>query len=56
MTPVMITHEELIGLGAALAARKDALYVAKKAHAVALLAAETVEDLLAIDLRQGWGD
>ncbi len=54
MTPVMITHAELIGLGAALATRKDALYVAKKALSAAVLAATTEAELEAVDIAAGW--
>ena len=54
MTPVMVTHAELIGLGAAMAARKDALYVAKKDLVAAIMAAADSVELAAIDVSAGW--
>ena len=48
-TSVSITHAELIGLGAAIAARKDALFVAKKAKQAEIAELDTVEAVAAFD-------
>jgi hypothetical protein len=49
-TPVSITHAELIGLGAAIAARKDALFVTKKAKQAEIAELGTVEAVAAFDI------
>ncbi len=54
MTPVMLSHVDLIGLGAALAARKDALYVHKKTVLSALLQAQDMAALNDIAVLTGW--
>ena len=48
-TPVSITHAELIGLGAAIAASKDALFIAKKAKQAEIADLDTVEAVEAFD-------
>jgi hypothetical protein len=48
-TPVSITHAELIGLGAAIADRKDALFAAKKAKQAEIADLDTVEGVAAFD-------
>lgn len=53
-TSVDITHAELIGLGAAIAARKDILHAAKKAKQAAVAALTTIEDVAAYDAAAGW--
>jgi hypothetical protein len=56
MTPVDVTHAELIGLGAVIAARKDLFFVAKKAMQAAVAAMTDVEAVLAVDAAAGWPD
>jgi hypothetical protein len=46
---VSITHGELIGLGAAIAARKDALFIAKKAKQAEIAELDSVEAVAAFD-------
>lgn len=53
-TPVDITHAELIGLGAAIAARKDALFVKKKAAQAAVEALTDPAEIEAFDAAGCW--
>lgn len=54
LTPVNMTHNDLIGLGAAIAARKDALFIYKKTLE-AQIAAETDGDtIMQLDVTTGW--
>ena len=48
-TPVGITHAELIGLGAAIAARKDSLFIAKKTKQTEIAGLDTVGAVEAFD-------
>lgn len=54
LTPVEITHAELVHLGAVIAARKDALFVRKKAKQAEVAAMTDVADVLAYDPALGW--
>lgn len=53
-SPIDITHAELVGLGAAIAARKDALFVIKKAKQAAVAAMTDAGDVAAYDAAAGW--
>lgn len=53
-TPVDITHAELIGLGAAIAARKDALFVVKKAKQAEVAALGDANAVAAYDVMADW--
>lgn len=53
-TPIDITHAELIGLGAAIAARKDALFAIKKLKQAAVAAMTDAGDVAAYDAAAGW--
>jgi hypothetical protein len=54
LTPVSLTHAELVGLGAAIAARKDALFVVKKAKQAEVAALSSVSALLSYNATAGW--
>lgn len=54
LVPVSITHSELIGLGAAIAARKDALFAVKKTKQATILAASAPHDIANHDAAVGW--
>ena len=53
-TPVEVTHAELVGLGAAIASRKDALFAAKKAKQAEVAGLTSVAALAAYDVAVGW--
>lgn len=52
--PVSITHAGLVGMGAAIAARKDALFVKKKTMQIALSAMTDPAQIAVVDVTQGW--
>jgi hypothetical protein len=52
--PVSITHAELVGLGAAIALRKEALFTIKKAREATLLGLTSAADIAAFDSDAGW--
>lgn len=54
LTPVDVTHAELIGLGAAIASRKDQLFAAKKAKQAAVAAMADVAAVEAFDVEADW--
>jgi Domain of unknown function (DUF4376) len=54
LTPVSISHADLVGLGAAIAARKDALFVAKKSKQAAIAAITDVAAVQAYDPTADW--
>lgn len=52
--PVSITHAELVGLGAAIAMRKDALFTAKKQKQDAVTQLSSAADVAAYDITADW--
>lgn len=52
--PVNLTHAQFVGLGAAIAARKDALFVIKKLRQAALAAMAAPLAIDAVDPTDGW--
>jgi hypothetical protein len=54
LTPTQVSHADLIGLGAAIASRKDALFVKKKALESALAGLTDPHLIDAFDPTQGW--
>ncbi len=54
LQPVDITHAELVGLGAAIAVRKDALFAIKKAKQAAVSALTDPQEIDAYDVGAGW--
>lgn len=53
-SPVTITRAEIIGLGLAIATRKDTLFVIKKAKQAEVAALTSAADILAYDPLAGW--
>lgn len=53
-SPVAITHDELIGLGVAIAQRKDALFVVKKQKQAEVNAKKIGSTIDAYDAAAGW--
>lgn len=51
---VAITHAELIGLGATIAARKDVLFTIKKTKQAEVAALTDVDDVREYDVMSGW--
>lgn len=56
LIPIDITHAEIVGLGAAIAARKDALFIKKKQKQYALSLLTDPVEIYAIDVTEGWND
>lgn len=54
LTPTTVSHAELLGLGGAIAARKDALFAKKKTLEAALAALTDPAAIDAFDPTQGW--
>lgn len=54
MEPTNITHAELVGLGATIAARVDTLFATKKIKEAELSAFTSAADVLAYDVLAGW--
>lgn len=54
LQPVDITHAELVGLGATIALRKDALFAIKKAKQAAVAAMTDPHEIDAYDATTGW--
>jgi len=54
LTPVEMTHAQIIGLGAVIAQRKDALFIVKKAKEAALAAFTDPAEIAAFDIGTGW--
>lgn len=55
LVPVDLTHAQLVGLGAVIAARKDALFVIKKAKQGAIAALTDAHEIADYDAAAGWG-
>jgi hypothetical protein len=53
-SPVQMTHAELVGLGTAIAMRKDALFTAKRQKQQEILALGTVAAVIGYDIVSGW--
>lgn len=51
---VNLTHQELIGLGAIIAQRKDLLYIVKKSKENEILNLMTTDDVLNYNLNNNW--
>lgn len=54
LQPVDVTHTELVGLGAAIAQRKDVLYGVKKAKQAHVAALTVPAEIAAYDVTAGW--
>jgi hypothetical protein len=54
LTPVDLTHAQIIGLGATIAARKDALFVIKKQKQAAIAALTDAHEIAGYDASSGW--
>lgn len=54
LTPVDITHAELVGLGATIAARKDVLFAAKKTKQSTVAAMTDPAEVAAFDVTADW--
>lgn len=54
LVPVDITHAELIGLGVAIATRKDALFAKKKVKQAELAALNSAVEIADYDATEGW--
>jgi hypothetical protein len=54
LAPVSVSHADLIGLGRAIAARKDALFLKKKAKQAEIAALTDPAAVLAYDVETGW--
>jgi hypothetical protein len=52
--PVQLSHADFVGLGAAIAARKDSLFVVKKARQAELAAMTDPAEIDAVDAGEGW--
>lgn len=54
LTPVDLTHAQIIGLGATIAARKDALFIIKKQKQAAIAALTDAHEIADYDAAAGW--
>lgn len=54
LVPVDLTHAQIIGLGATIAARKDALFVIKKQKQAAIAALTDAHEIADYDAASGW--
>lgn len=54
LTPVSVTHADLIGLGGAIADRKDALFTKKKTKQSEVASLTDVASVQAYDVNAGW--
>ncbi len=54
LTPISLTHAQLIGLGGLIAYRKDVLFVIKKQKQAEVSLLTTMNELNSYDVDQGW--
>ncbi|MFO1080856.1 MAG: DUF4376 domain-containing protein [Reyranellaceae bacterium] len=54
LTPIDLSHTQIVGLGAVIAGRKDALFVIKKAKQAAIAALTDARQIADFDAAAGW--